>query len=157
MQAAERWLRDDTIALRAAAGRSVRFQCRIRRDPTSITTNTYGSFNLAVTVTKKSQASTERACNQRQLMPQINALDLFASPPRRVVPVHYVFGGNDALNPPALVNLVPAPIAAPRRRHRRPGRGPLRAVRSSAHRAFDCGECMKIVTVQTGSVRVEPA
>ena len=49
----------------------------------------------------------------RELMPQINALDLFASPPRVAVPVHYVFGGNDALNPPALVNRLPAAIAAP--------------------------------------------
>ena len=37
------------------------FQCRIRREPTSRTTNTQSSLNLAVTVTKKSQASTERA------------------------------------------------------------------------------------------------
>lgn len=49
---------------------------------------------------------------QRELMPPINALDLFASPPRVAVPVHYVFGGNDALNPPALVNRLPAAIAA---------------------------------------------
>jgi len=50
---------------------------------------------------------------QRELMPPINALDLFASPPRVAVPVHYVFGGNDALNPPALVNRLPPAIAAP--------------------------------------------
>ena len=50
---------------------------------------------------------------QRRMMPQINGLDLFASPPRVPVPVYYVFGGNDALNPPALVNRLPAAIAAP--------------------------------------------
>ena len=50
---------------------------------------------------------------QRELMPPINALDLFASPPRVAVPVHYVFGANDALNPPALVKRLPAAIAAP--------------------------------------------
>ena len=50
---------------------------------------------------------------QRRTMPQLNALDLFASPPRVAVPVHYVFGGNDALNPPAIVNRLPAAIAAP--------------------------------------------
>jgi pimeloyl-ACP methyl ester carboxylesterase len=50
---------------------------------------------------------------QRRMMPQINALDLFASPPRVAVPVHYVFGENDALNPPAIVKRLPAAIAAP--------------------------------------------
>lgn len=50
---------------------------------------------------------------QRGLMPAINSLDLFAAPPRIAVPVHYVFGGNDALNPPAIVNALPAAIAAP--------------------------------------------
>jgi pimeloyl-ACP methyl ester carboxylesterase len=50
---------------------------------------------------------------QRELMPSINALDLFASPPRVTVPVHYVFGTNDALNPPALINRLPGAIAAP--------------------------------------------
>jgi pimeloyl-ACP methyl ester carboxylesterase len=50
---------------------------------------------------------------QRAMMPQINALDLFANPPRVAVPVHYVFGQNDALNPPDLVNRLPAVIGAP--------------------------------------------
>ncbi len=50
---------------------------------------------------------------QRKLMPPINVLDLFASPPQVAVPVHYVFGADDALNPPALVNRLPAAIAAP--------------------------------------------
>lgn len=50
---------------------------------------------------------------QRAMMPQLNALDLFANPPRVAVPVHYVFGQNDALNPPALVNGLPAAIGAP--------------------------------------------
>jgi len=50
---------------------------------------------------------------QRGLMPQTNALDLFARPPRVEVPVHYVFGENDALNPAAIVNRLPAAIAAP--------------------------------------------
>jgi pimeloyl-ACP methyl ester carboxylesterase len=50
---------------------------------------------------------------QRELMPPINALDLFTNPPRVAVPVHYVFGANDALNPPTLVNRLPAAIAAP--------------------------------------------
>ena len=50
---------------------------------------------------------------QRAMMPQINALDLFANPPHVTVPVHYVFGQNDALNPPDLVNRLPAVIGAP--------------------------------------------
>lgn len=50
---------------------------------------------------------------QRGMIPQINSLNLFAAPPRVAVPVHYVFGANDALNPPALVNRLPAAIAAP--------------------------------------------
>jgi pimeloyl-ACP methyl ester carboxylesterase len=50
---------------------------------------------------------------QRAMIPEINALDLFASPPRVGVPVHYVFGQNDALNPPALVSSLPAAIGAP--------------------------------------------
>jgi pimeloyl-ACP methyl ester carboxylesterase len=29
------------------------------------------------------------------------------------VPVHYVFGGNDALNPPEIVKRLPVAIAAP--------------------------------------------
>ena len=34
---------------------------------------------------------------QRRLLPQINALDLLAHPPRVAVPVHNVFGEKDAL------------------------------------------------------------
>jgi pimeloyl-ACP methyl ester carboxylesterase len=49
----------------------------------------------------------------RRMMPPINSLDLFADPPRVTVPVHYVFGEKDALNPPAIVNRLPATIAAP--------------------------------------------
>jgi pimeloyl-ACP methyl ester carboxylesterase len=47
------------------------------------------------------------------MLPYLNALDLFANPPRVAVPVHYVFGQNDALNPPDLVNRLPAAIGAP--------------------------------------------
>jgi pimeloyl-ACP methyl ester carboxylesterase len=48
-----------------------------------------------------------------EMMPPLNSLDLLANPPRVAVPVHYVFGGRDLLNPPALVNGLPAAIAAP--------------------------------------------
>ena len=50
---------------------------------------------------------------QLAMLPQLNALDLFANPPRVAVPVHYVFGQHDALNPPDLVNRLPAVIGAP--------------------------------------------
>lgn len=50
---------------------------------------------------------------QRRLLPEIASLDLFANPPRVPVPVHYVFGGRDALNPRAIVDRLPAVIAAP--------------------------------------------
>jgi pimeloyl-ACP methyl ester carboxylesterase len=36
---------------------------------------------------------------QRKLLPEIAGLDPFANPPRVTIPVHYVFGERDALNP----------------------------------------------------------
>jgi pimeloyl-ACP methyl ester carboxylesterase len=50
---------------------------------------------------------------QRRMLAQINSLDLFANPPRVAVPVHYVFGERDALNPPVIVHRLPTAIAAP--------------------------------------------
>jgi pimeloyl-ACP methyl ester carboxylesterase len=50
---------------------------------------------------------------QRRMLPELASLDLFANPPRVAVPVHYVFGGQDALNPRAIVDHLPAVIAAP--------------------------------------------
>jgi pimeloyl-ACP methyl ester carboxylesterase len=49
----------------------------------------------------------------RTLLPEVASLDLFASPPRVPVPVHYVFGELDVLNPVSLVQDLPAAIAAP--------------------------------------------
>ena len=49
----------------------------------------------------------------RQLLPEIASLDLLAHPPRVTVPVHYVFGEQDALSPASVVNELPAAIAAP--------------------------------------------
>jgi pimeloyl-ACP methyl ester carboxylesterase len=48
---------------------------------------------------------------QRRMMPEIVSLDLFANPPRVPIPVHYVFGEQDALTPPALAKQLPATIA----------------------------------------------
>lgn len=50
---------------------------------------------------------------QRKLLPEIATLDLFARPPRVAVPVHYLFGEQDALMPASAVDALPAAIAAP--------------------------------------------
>jgi len=50
---------------------------------------------------------------QRRLLPELVALDLFANPPHVTIPVHYVFGGHDALNPASIVSLLPTTIGAP--------------------------------------------
>ncbi len=50
---------------------------------------------------------------QCKLLPEIAALDLFAHPPRVTVPVHYVFGEQDALTSVSVVTELPAAIAAP--------------------------------------------
>ena len=50
---------------------------------------------------------------QNRLLPPLVSLDLFAHPPRVAVPIHYVFGEQDALNPVAIVQQLPAAIAAP--------------------------------------------
>jgi pimeloyl-ACP methyl ester carboxylesterase len=50
---------------------------------------------------------------QRQLLPQLVSLDLLANPPRLAIPVHYIFGEQDPLVPAAVVERLPAAIAAP--------------------------------------------
>lgn len=50
---------------------------------------------------------------QRKLLPEIAALDLYAHPPCVTVPVHYVFGEQDALTSVSVVTELPAAIAAP--------------------------------------------
>ena len=50
---------------------------------------------------------------QRAMLPELVSLDLFASPPRLAVPVHYLFGEQDALTPANVVKDLPAAIAAP--------------------------------------------
>jgi len=55
---------------------------------------------------------------QRRMLAPLASLDLLANPPKVLVPVHYIFGGRDALNPPAIVDRLPAVIAAPRRQSR---------------------------------------
>jgi pimeloyl-ACP methyl ester carboxylesterase len=50
---------------------------------------------------------------QRAMLPDLVGLDLFAAPPTLAVPVHCVFGEQDALLPATLVKDVPAAISAP--------------------------------------------
>jgi pimeloyl-ACP methyl ester carboxylesterase len=50
---------------------------------------------------------------QRRLLPQVVTLDLLTRPPRVGVPVHYLFGEQDALTPPAIVEQLPAAVRAP--------------------------------------------
>ena len=50
---------------------------------------------------------------QRTMLPELVALDLFAAPPRLMVPVHCVFGEQDALLPATVVKDLPSAIIAP--------------------------------------------
>jgi pimeloyl-ACP methyl ester carboxylesterase len=50
---------------------------------------------------------------QQKLLPEVVSLDLFANPPHVAVPVHYVFGEQDALTPATIVEQLPGIIAAP--------------------------------------------
>jgi pimeloyl-ACP methyl ester carboxylesterase len=67
---------------------------------------TYGLFGTA-------KALRNMNLIQRKLLPELVSLDLFANPPRSAVPVHYVFGEQDALTPSAIVKRLPAVIEAP--------------------------------------------
>jgi pimeloyl-ACP methyl ester carboxylesterase len=49
----------------------------------------------------------------RRLLPEIVSLNLFDDPPRVAVPVHYVFGEQDALTSAAMAERLPAAISAP--------------------------------------------
>ncbi len=50
---------------------------------------------------------------QRKLLPELISLDLLAHTPRVAIPVHYVFGEDDALTPAAVVRDLPEKVAAP--------------------------------------------
>ena len=81
---------------------------------------------------------------QRKLLPELAALDLLAHPPRVTVPVHYVFGEQDALTSVSVVTELPAAIAAPGQHCALCARcRPHGAFRSARHRAKDRGERMK--------------
>ena len=67
---------------------------------------TYGLFGTA-------KALRNMNLIQRKLLPELVSLDLFANPPRLAVPVHYVFGEQDALTPSSIVKRLPEAIEAP--------------------------------------------
>src|SRR5262249_18569559 len=50
---------------------------------------------------------------QRRLLPEIASLNLFDDPPRVAVPVHCMFGEQDALTPAATAERLPAAFSAP--------------------------------------------
>jgi len=47
---------------------------------------------------------------QRKILPELASLNLFANWPRTTIPVHYIFGSDDPLNPPSLVQKVSSVI-----------------------------------------------
>jgi pimeloyl-ACP methyl ester carboxylesterase len=73
------------------------------------------SFSLLRTYGLAGTVRALRSMNlvQSRMLAQIDSLDLFVNPPRVAVPVSYVFGEKDALNPPAIVNRLPETIGAP--------------------------------------------
>jgi pimeloyl-ACP methyl ester carboxylesterase len=72
-------------------------------------------FSLIATYGVVGAIKTLRNMNvvQRRLLPDIASVDLLANPPRLAVPVHFLFGEQDALTPAAIVKELPAAIAAP--------------------------------------------
>jgi pimeloyl-ACP methyl ester carboxylesterase len=51
---------------------------------------------------------------QRELLPELVSLNLFADPPRLAMPVHYVFGEQDPLTPASVARQLPTTVAAPK-------------------------------------------
>jgi pimeloyl-ACP methyl ester carboxylesterase len=49
----------------------------------------------------------------RKILPGVASVDLLGRPPRLRVPVHYIFGEQDALTPALVVERLPASIASP--------------------------------------------
>jgi pimeloyl-ACP methyl ester carboxylesterase len=68
-----------------------------------------GSYGFVGTV----KAMRNMTLIQRQMLPQLTSLNLFANPPHLAIPVHYAFGEQDPLVPAAFVKELPAAIAAP--------------------------------------------
>jgi pimeloyl-ACP methyl ester carboxylesterase len=68
-----------------------------------------GAYGLVGTV----KALRNLSLVQRKLLPELVSLDLLTNPPGVAVPVHYVFGEQDALTDAAIWKQLPAAIAAP--------------------------------------------
>ena len=77
---------------------------------------------------------------QRTMLPELAGLDLFTAPPRLAVPVHFVFGEQDALVSAAIVKDVTGVIAGPR--------CTVRLVSDAGHMVhFDQPEIVRSITV----------
>jgi pimeloyl-ACP methyl ester carboxylesterase len=81
---------------------------------------------------------------QRTMLPELVPLDLLAAPPRLAVPVHCVFGEQDALLPATVVKDLPEAIIAPACTVRLVPNAGHMPLRSAGHRAIDRGERMKV-------------
>jgi pimeloyl-ACP methyl ester carboxylesterase len=81
---------------------------------------------------------------QRELLPQLASLDLFANPLRLAIPVHYIFGEQDPLTPPSTVQRLPESIAAPAKT--------ITLVPDAGHMVhFDQPEIVRSVAVRAGT------
>jgi pimeloyl-ACP methyl ester carboxylesterase len=82
----------------------------------------------------------------RTLLPEVAAVDLLAHPPRVTVPVHYVFGEQDALVTAAMIADLSSAIGAPG--------GTVRCVCDAGHMVhFDQPAIVRSIVVQRKSVR----
>jgi pimeloyl-ACP methyl ester carboxylesterase len=98
---------------------------------------TYGLVGTA-------QALRNMNLTQRELLPQLVQLDLFADPPRLAMPVHYIFGEQDPLVPLAIVNQLPAAIAC--------AESTLVRVPNAGHMVhFDQPEIVRSVAMKAGN------
>jgi pimeloyl-ACP methyl ester carboxylesterase len=78
---------------------------------------------------------------QRTMLPELVSLDLLARPPRLAIPVHYVFGEQDALMPAALVTALPAAVGA--------AGSTMRLVADAGHMVhFDQPDAVRSIVVQ---------
>ena len=90
------------------------------------------------------QALRNMNLTQRELLPQLVQLDLFADPPRLAMPVHYIFGEQDPLVPLAIVNQLPAAIAC--------AESTLVRVPNAGHMVhFDQPEIVRSVAMKAGN------
>lgn len=81
---------------------------------------------------------------QRELLPQLASLDLFANPPSLAIPVHYIFGEQDPLTPASTIKRLPESIAAPAKT--------VTLAPDAGHMVhFDQSELVRSITVRAGT------